>query len=92
MRDIGTNSNANALIQSLVSLGDALELSVIAEGIEDHDQLRLLRLIQCEFVQGFLFSRPVSASDIDELLASCAAGQQLGGGMIAIERKVAASV
>jgi diguanylate cyclase (GGDEF)-like protein len=51
VRDVGINASANALIQSLVSLGDALGLSVIAEGIENEDQLKLLRLIQCEFLQ-----------------------------------------
>ncbi len=61
VRDIGLNSTANALIQSLVSLGDAMDLSVIAEGIENEDQLKLLRLVQCEYVQGFLISRPVPA-------------------------------
>ena len=91
VRDVGTNGTANALLQSLVSLGDALELSVIAEGIEDHDQFNLLRLIQCEFVQGFLFSRPVSAPEIDAMLAACAAGQHLGGGRISNERMVATS-
>ncbi|HVZ13323.1 MAG TPA: bifunctional diguanylate cyclase/phosphodiesterase [Bauldia sp.] len=68
VRDIGINATANALIQSLVSLGDALELSVIAEGIENEDQLKLLRLIHCEYVQGFLVSRPVPADDIDGLI------------------------
>jgi EAL domain-containing protein (putative c-di-GMP-specific phosphodiesterase class I) len=63
---------------------------VIAEGIEDHEQLRLLRLIRCEYLQGFLFSRPVSADDIDALMAADADGHRLGGG-IAMDRKVAAS-
>ena len=70
VRDIGMNATANALIQSLVSLGDALDLAVIAEGIENEDQLKLLRLIQCEFVQGFMISRPVAADEIDALLAA----------------------
>jgi EAL domain-containing protein (putative c-di-GMP-specific phosphodiesterase class I) len=70
VRDVGLNSTANALIQSLVSLGDALELSVIAEGIENEDQLKLLRLIQCEFIQGFMISRPVAADDIDKMVAA----------------------
>jgi len=70
VRDIGINATANALIQSLVSLGDALELSVVAEGIENEDQLKLLRLIHCEFVQGFLVSRPVPAADIDGVIVS----------------------
>jgi diguanylate cyclase (GGDEF)-like protein len=69
VRDIGLNTTANALIQSLVSLGDAMNLSVIAEGIENEDQLKLLRLVQCEYVQGFLISRPVPAEDITALLA-----------------------
>jgi len=84
IRDIGLNATANALIQSLVSLGDAMDLSVIAEGIENEDQLKLLRLVQCEYVQGFLISRPVPASDIDSLLESL--GQErkirLGSGSV----------
>ncbi len=68
VRDIGLNATANALIQSLVSLGDAMNLSVIAEGIENEDQLKLLRLVQCEYVQGYLISRPIPAEEISELL------------------------
>jgi len=68
VRDLGLNSTANALVQSLVSLGDAMNLSVIAEGIENEDQLKLLRLVQCEFVQGFLISRPIPAADLTALL------------------------
>ncbi|MBN9010639.1 MAG: EAL domain-containing protein [Rhizobiales bacterium] len=69
VRDVGMNQTANALIQSLVSLGDAMNLDVIAEGIENEDQLGLLRLVQCEYVQGFHISRPVPAAEIDALLA-----------------------
>ncbi|MEP0323923.1 putative bifunctional diguanylate cyclase/phosphodiesterase [Bauldia litoralis] len=68
VRDIGLNATANALIQSLVSLGDAMNLSVIAEGIENEDQLKLLRLVQCEYVQGYLISRPIPAEQITNLL------------------------
>ena len=53
VREIGINPTANALIQSLVSLGDAMDLAVVAEGIENEEQLNLLRLVQCEYVQGF---------------------------------------
>ena len=68
IRDLGLNATANALVQSLVSLGDAMNLSVIAEGIENEDQLKLLRLVQCEFVQGFLISRPLPAEEFTALL------------------------
>jgi diguanylate cyclase (GGDEF)-like protein len=69
VREIGVNAEATALLHSLVALGDALGLSIIAEGIENEDQMRLLRLTQCELVQGFLFSRPVPAEEIDPMLA-----------------------
>ena len=68
VRDLGINSTANALVQSLVSLGDAMDLSVIAEGIENEDQLKLLRLVQCEYLQGFLISRPLPATELVALL------------------------
>jgi EAL domain-containing protein (putative c-di-GMP-specific phosphodiesterase class I) len=45
-----------------------MNLSVIAEGIENEDQLKLLRLVQCEFVQGFLISRPLPAEEFTALL------------------------
>jgi EAL domain-containing protein (putative c-di-GMP-specific phosphodiesterase class I) len=70
VRDIGLNATANALIQSLVSLGDAMNLSVIAEGIENEEQLKLLRLLHCEYLQGFHISRPVAAEEIGKLLAA----------------------
>ena len=76
IRDIGLNLNAGALVRSLVSLGDAMNLSVIAEGIENEDQLRLLRVVQCEFVQGYLISKPVSAAEIDALLGSLGEGRK----------------
>jgi diguanylate cyclase (GGDEF)-like protein len=86
VRDIGMNATANALIQSLVSLGDAMDLSVIAEGIENEDQLKLLRLVQCEYLQGFLISRPIPAEEIVLLLAKLGETRQFrlgGGGQVA---------
>ena len=72
----GINSTANALVQSLVSLGDAMDLSVIAEGIENEDQLKLLRLVQCEYLQGFLISRPLPAAELMSLLDRLGEGRR----------------
>lgn len=77
VRDIGLNATANALIQSLVSLGDAMDLSVIAEGIENEDQLKLLRLVQCEYLQGFMIARPAPAEQITALLDEAGAGARI---------------
>jgi diguanylate cyclase (GGDEF)-like protein len=77
VRDIGIDANAGALVRTLVSLGEAMNLSVIAEGIENEDQLKLLRLVQCDFVQGYLISKPVAASEIDDLLGPLGAERMI---------------
>ena len=77
VREIGVNTAANALMQALVSLGDAMDLDVVAEGIENEDQLTLLRLVQCEFVQGFYVSMPLTAAEITDLLARAGEGRRL---------------
>jgi diguanylate cyclase (GGDEF)-like protein len=73
VREIGLNPTANALIQALVSLGEAMELAVVAEGIELKTQLDLLRLLRCEFIQGYYFSKPLPAADIADLLVEASA-------------------
>jgi EAL domain-containing protein (putative c-di-GMP-specific phosphodiesterase class I) len=80
VRDIGPDAGANTLIQSLVSLGEALNLTVVVEGIEKDEQLRLLHLMRCDMVQGFLFSRPVPANDIDALVGGRVDNARIGGG------------
>jgi diguanylate cyclase len=58
------------LVHSVVHLGRALGLTVCAEGIETEEQQRFLQAVGCHELQGYLFSKPVVASKIDELLAS----------------------
>ncbi|MGH8504263.1 MAG: EAL domain-containing protein, partial [Gammaproteobacteria bacterium] len=54
----------------IVSMAHRLSLEVIAEGVETAQQLRFLRSIGCDAVQGFLVSRPVPASDVTGLLGN----------------------
>jgi predicted signal transduction protein with EAL and GGDEF domain len=65
---LGTSSNAGAVVQATVALGRALGLSITAEGVETEQQRVLLRLAGCDEMQGYLFSRPVPAKSIDQLL------------------------
>jgi len=51
------------IVRAIVSLAHSLEIAVVAEGIETPEQLRRLRLLSCEYGQGFLFSRPVECHD-----------------------------
>jgi EAL domain-containing protein (putative c-di-GMP-specific phosphodiesterase class I) len=68
--DMHRSPDAAALIHTLVELGRTLGLVTLAEGIEQQDQLEGLRGEQCDHGQGFIFSRPVPASEILELLTS----------------------
>jgi diguanylate cyclase (GGDEF)-like protein/PAS domain S-box-containing protein len=48
-----------ALVSTIISLAHALKLKVVAEGVETEEQSRLLRVLNCDEIQGFLFSKPV---------------------------------
>ena len=50
-----------ALVSTIINLAHALKLKVVAEGVETEEQARLLRLLSCDEMQGFLFSKPVPA-------------------------------
>src|SRR5262249_23517341 len=65
MGDAGYPRNIVAMI---VSLAHTLGLKVIAEGVEDDEQLRLLRELGCDQIQGYLVGRPVPAGEIESLL------------------------
>ncbi len=49
-------------------MGHALRLIVIAEGVEKQEQLAFLQLHNCDEIQGYLFSKPVSAEEFENLL------------------------
>jgi diguanylate cyclase (GGDEF)-like protein/PAS domain S-box-containing protein len=65
-----SNASNAVLVRSTVALAHSLGLPVIAEGIESPDQLRHLCSLGCEFGQGYLFSRPLSAERTRVLLES----------------------
>jgi diguanylate cyclase (GGDEF)-like protein len=50
-----------ALVSTIINLAHSLKLKVVAEGVETEEQSRLLRLLSCDEMQGFLFSKPVPA-------------------------------
>ena len=62
------------IVKTIVMLAGNLGMQVIAEGVETVDQLQLLRLLNCQYGQGYLFSKPLSANDADMLLLN---GRQL---------------
>jgi diguanylate cyclase (GGDEF)-like protein/PAS domain S-box-containing protein len=54
-----------AIVSSVVTLAHSLNLGVVAEGVESDEQARLLRLIRCDELQGYFFSRPLAAEEFE---------------------------
>lgn len=58
-----------AMVSAMISLARALNLKVVAEGVEEHEDLHLLREFDCEFVQGYYYSRPLTIDDFSQRLS-----------------------
>jgi diguanylate cyclase (GGDEF)-like protein len=69
VRDAPHNSSDVAIANTVVALGRGLGLKVLAEGVETAEQVQFLRSIQCDFAQGYYFSRPLPPEAIAPLLA-----------------------
>ena len=61
VRDATSDPDDAALVMAIITLAHNLRLKVIAEGVETEDQLRFLQLLRCDEIQGYFFSRPLSA-------------------------------
>jgi diguanylate cyclase (GGDEF)-like protein/PAS domain S-box-containing protein len=60
------------LVQTIISLAHSLKLRVVAEGVDDAEQANMLRLLRCDELQGYLFSRPVPFDEMTGLLDAAA--------------------
>jgi diguanylate cyclase (GGDEF)-like protein/PAS domain S-box-containing protein len=61
--DLSVDAAADAVVAAIVNLSHALGLTVVAEGVETHEQLVALRALRCDLAQGFYWSRPLPAAD-----------------------------
>jgi EAL domain-containing protein (putative c-di-GMP-specific phosphodiesterase class I) len=68
VRDLPVDSEDQAIAQAIISMGKALGMTVIAEGVETVEQEAFLRSHACDEMQGFLFSKPLPAQQMAELL------------------------
>jgi diguanylate cyclase (GGDEF)-like protein/PAS domain S-box-containing protein len=66
--DVCKDPHDTAIVRAIINLGHALDLTVIAEGVETQEQLQYLSSLGCDVVQGFLFSKSLSAAAFEELL------------------------
>jgi len=67
--DLATDTDDAAIVQAINVLGHSLHLTVIAEGVETKEQLDFLNLIGCDEIQGYYFSKPVSAEAFEKILS-----------------------
>ena len=70
---LARNTESRALVQAIVALGRALNLTLLAEGVETEEQRVLLRLAGCDEMQGHLFARPAPRESLDKLVAEAGA-------------------
>ncbi len=64
------NPNDLAIVSAIIVLAHGLNLDVVAEGVETEEQRKFLRLLRCDQMQGYLFSRPVPKDAVEEMLRS----------------------
>ena len=69
IRDLTTHKDDAAIVETIIFMGHALRLSLVAEGVETQQQLDFLRSAGCDRIQGFFFSRPLSAEKATDLLS-----------------------
>ncbi len=67
VRDMHTGVADLAIIEAIVAVALALDLSVVAEGVEDYDQVRALSALGVQLMQGFLFAKPLPAETVGDL-------------------------
>ena len=62
--DITTNPQDESITRTIITLAKSLNIKTIAEGVETNEQLAILRDMKCDLIQGFLFGKPLPASDV----------------------------
>ena len=70
VRDIHSDPGDRTLVEAVVAMARSLGMQVVAEGVENPEQLALLRQMNCRYAQGYHFSRAVPAHEFDAVAAS----------------------
>ena len=67
-RSVANDENSICILKSIIDMAHALDIKVVSEGIETAEQLDMLKDINCEIGQGFLFAKPMHIDDYDKLI------------------------
>ena len=77
IRAIGNDSGGTDMVAAIIHVGRALRLQVVAQGVDSHDQLTILRSLGCDQYQGELYSKPLTIDDVPGFMAAGRAAQHL---------------
>lgn len=76
VNEIEYGSDDRQIVGTIINLAKGLALDVVAEGIENIHQFRYLRMLGCDYGQGYLFSRPMPADEVERFLANSPAWRE----------------
>ena len=92
VRDLPSGTGDQAMAEAIIAMGRGLGMTVVAEGVETGDQVDFLRARGCDEMQGFFYSKAVSASQLQELLKASPGGVIAGSSVVLGGRRSVDSV
>ena len=76
IKDVVTDTNDGEIVRAIIAMGRSLKLKLVAEGVEEREQMEFLRAHGCDEMQGYYFSAPLPAADFTDLLRRHRIGSQ----------------
>ncbi|MDZ4263058.1 MAG: EAL domain-containing protein, partial [Pseudomonadota bacterium] len=70
VRDIIEDRNDRVLVETIITMGRLLDMELVAEGVEQAEQLAILKTFGCDFYQGYLSSQAVPLADFEVILSN----------------------
>ena len=67
-RNVSDLNRANIVVRNIIDLAKSLDMKVVAEGIETEEQVKFLRTTECDLIQGYYYSKPISADDFSKYM------------------------
>ncbi len=65
---VNSSEKSKQYVAAIISLGHIMGYKVVSEGVEENDQLEILKQIGCDYIQGFIWGRPLMQNDVEKLV------------------------
>ena len=75
---MNSNASSQKYVEAIISLAHVMDFEVVAEGVEEPGQIETLRNINCDYIQGFIWGRPLSKEDAGQLVIRTGQEQEAG--------------